>query len=302
MQLRFSHAVIIASAFVVSACANGAHLSLPAASHSQIGSTETVLPIQQSEIYVYVPPTNGGGGILGALIEAGIADIRTTKAEKAVAPLRNALVDFNFDDTFKSALKDALIREAWLGAADYRVIKDVTIPSMDAALMASKAGAVLFTWADYQLSNDGDVLTISVGASVFPNKDALKVFVPKPPSDPARQPKTAPENSIYHNSFRFVTRIPPSPEGRDGNIAVWSAGNGAIMRDALKLGTARIAQMLADDLRRTAEEGDVAAKAGAEIKVAGFRGNILANDAEGDIVRFADGSLAYGTKAVLEQP
>jgi hypothetical protein len=302
MQFRFSHIVLVASAFLVSACATGGHLSLPPAAHDKVASTEVVLPIKQSEIYVYVPPSYGGGGILGALIEAGIADVRTTKAEKAVSPLRNALVDFNFDETFKSALKDALAREAWLGATDYRVIKDVTVPAMDAALTASKANAVLFAWTDYQLSNDGDVLTITVAASVFPNNAALKAYVPKPPSDPAKQPKTAPENSIYHNSLRFVTRIPASPQGRDANIAVWSANNGSAMRDTFKLATARIAQMLADDLRRTAEESDAAAKAGADIKIIGLSGKLLASDAEGDIVRSTDGSLTYGTKAMLEQP
>src|SRR5258708_1995626 len=94
--------------FLMGACSTlPIHQALTSDAHDKIASTEVVVPIRQHEIYVYVPPSTGGaqagagfglvGALVGVAIDASIDSVRTSKAETAVKPLRDVLVDYNFD-------------------------------------------------------------------------------------------------------------------------------------------------------------------------------------------------------------
>src|SRR5438105_2590773 len=91
--------VILLPLSFLCACQTAMHQSLADAARDKISSTDVVLPIRQNEIYVFVPNSNAaaaaGGGLIAALADAAINSVRTTKAETAVKPLRDALVDFN---------------------------------------------------------------------------------------------------------------------------------------------------------------------------------------------------------------
>src|SRR5580692_1676538 len=102
MKTHYARLAILLPVLFLGACAGiPPHEALPDAARDKISSTEVVLPIKQREIYVFVPNSTAGaasgGGLIGALVDAGINDIRTSKAEAAVKPLRDALVDFDFD-------------------------------------------------------------------------------------------------------------------------------------------------------------------------------------------------------------
>jgi hypothetical protein len=225
MRLRGSHYIALASALTLGACAGvPVHESLPVAAQDKISSTDVVLPIRQSEIYVFVPSSQiaaaGGGGLLLALVDAGVDSVRTSKAEAAVKPLRDAMVDYSFDEVLTGDVKASLSSIAWMHVGNVRVLKEVTNDTLDGALAASKADAVLFTTADYQLSNDGNVLTVTVVASLFPNSAALRELK----KQTSTKPVTVMANSLYHNTLTFVTKLPNSNGSeRDANIARWDA-------------------------------------------------------------------------------
>jgi hypothetical protein len=223
---------------------------LPSDARDKIASTEIVVPIKQSEIYVFVPASNvsaaTGGGLLWALVDAGVDAVRTKKAETAVTPLRDALVDYNFDDGFRDALKSGLADQGWLHVDTVHVVKTVTNDALDADLKGSKDAAVLFLSTDYNLDNDGNVLTVSVYATLFPNSDALKAYVKGGTS----KPLTATANSIYHDTLVFHRPLDGATDDRDANIAKWSADKGAMMREALGDAGKRMAQKLVQDLAR----------------------------------------------------
>ena len=175
--------------------------SLPLAARDQIASTETVVPIRQHEIYVFVPPSTAGAtagagfGIVGALvgvaIDASVDSARTSKAEAAVKPLRDALVDYNFDATFQDDLKASLPPVEFMHSDEIRVVKEVANDSADLALTNSKDAAVLFVTTDYHLANDGDVLYVTLQTSLYPNSTALKAIKPpKKPSDRRQRSRT----------------------------------------------------------------------------------------------------------------
>jgi len=297
LHLRFA---ILVSLIALGGCATAAHAPLPSMARDKISSTDVVLPIRQSEIYVFVPNSQvaaaTGGGLLFALVDAAIDSARTSKAEDAVKPLRDALVGFNFDEALQGEVKKSLSEVPWMHVADVRVIKEVTSDSMDRALTDSRSGAVLFAEPDYHLSNEGDLLVLKVKVSLFPNDDALRALSQNKSNSGA---KTAPERALYRNTLTFSTGVSGSTGDRDANMKVWSADSGAAVRVALNKGAAKLAVMLAEDLQQVAEE--MSGTAGAKgtmpsVVVDGVSGQIVRNDDDGDMVRFGDGTLGFVAK------
>jgi len=274
-------AVLAAAGTILAGCVTQVpvHEAFPPTARDSVTSTEVVAPIKQSEIYVFVPDSKiaaaGGGGLLLALVDVGVNSVRTSKAEDAVRPLRDALVDFNFDNTLKADLQTSLSSDPWLHADGVRVIKEATNASEDTALANAKDSAVLFTVADYQLSNDAQELTITLSAALYPNNDALFALKPRAKSGP----RSALGNSLYHNTLTFTMEVPSPSQDRDHNIATWSAQNGAVMHAALNMGARKLAAMLASDLQ--GPDGDAA----------------LQNDSEGMLERLGDGRLHFAAKS-----
>jgi hypothetical protein len=226
------------------------YVPMPEPAKAQVASTDIVLPVKQSEIYVFVPDSNiaaaGGGGLLLALVDAGVNAARTSKAEDAVKPLRDALVGYDFDQIVADQVKAALPQPSWLNVTGVTVTKDLLPANLNNKLSQSKAAAVLFGYVDYQLNNDGNELMVTLRADLYPNTDALKAFrAMKPGKD-----LLAPQNAIYRNSVVFTRSVPaPSPKAdRDAYIKVWSADKGAAMRAALNDAAVDVAKKLAADL------------------------------------------------------
>ncbi len=251
--MKFSHLVILGSLLpLLAACGTVPPFApLPPDARDKIASTDVVVPIKQSEIYVFVPASNvsaaAGGGLIAALIDAGVDAVRTKKAETAVTPLRDALVDYNFDDGFRDNLKDGLASLGWLHVDTVHVVKMVTSDSLDADLKGSKDAAVLFLTTDYNLDNDGNVLTVTLYATLFPNSDPLRSYVKGGTS----KPLTAMTNTIYHDTLVFRHPLDGATDNRDANIAKWAADKGAMMREALNDAGKRLGQKLAQDLGRS---------------------------------------------------
>ena len=300
--MRLHKYAVLLPLFLLGACATAVppHAYLPDAARDRISSTDVVLPIRQSEIYVFVPITTGGAGfgLLGALVDISVDSVRTTKAEKAVKPLRDSMVDYSFDDTLQTDLKNALTQLTWAHPGDPRVVKEVTNDNMDRVLASSKADAVLFATTDYQLSNDCDILTITVLTGLYPNNDALRSL---------RKGKkgkfpTALENSLYRNVLIFKARVPGATGDRDHNIAILDADKGEAARTLLKMGTAKLAAMLVDDIQRHENAANATggtAEIEGTVRIDGVEGQIIGTDEDGEIVRFADGTLKYVTKSAL---
>ncbi len=297
--MRFRYLRIFVLFPVLFACACGTispYQPLPGAAMDKLSSTDVAVPIAQSEIFVFVPASNvgaaTGGGLLGALIDAGVNDVRTTKANDASKTLRDALIDFNFDNVLQADLKASLSQVALLHADNVHVIKEVTSDNLDHVLDASKAAAVLFATTEYHVSNDGDVLSVILSAALFPRSDELKALVKSSNSGP----KTLLTNALYRNVFTFETKAPGATGDRDHDMAAWSADHGAPMRAALTMATAKLSAMLAADIQRPAgATGDT----GAPVKVDERPGTIVGSDADGTVVRFADGTMIFATQSEL---
>ena|SRR5579859_5227769 len=280
MRARLSHLILILAGLGLSACARAPeHVALDIAARNNVNSTDIVAPVRQGEVYVFVPPAGApGGGLLGALIGVGIDSVRTSKAEDAVKPLRDAVIDFNFDDLLREDLKASMSKVQWLNVTDVKVIKDVATASLDSAITGSKASAVLMVAADYHLSNDGVTFSIAVRANLFPNSHAL---TPPKATDASAKPKSDQTNAIYRNVFTFQAKVPGATDDRDRNMATWAANHGALLRAATTKGAAKLTELLAADIQQaplgTAEQGE----------------KVLSNGPDGVLTRLANGTLTF---------
>lgn len=288
--------VTILSGLLVAGCAGvPVHEALPVGARDKFTSTDIVVPVTQNEIYVYVPPSNisaaTGGGLIEALVDVTVDSIRTSKAENSVKALRDSLVDFDFDKALQADLAASLEQKPWMRVRDVHVVKDATSDSLDRALTNSTADAVLFTTVDYRLSNDGDVLSIWLEASLFPKSDGLKAF-----KQQGSAPKTNLKNSLYHNKFDFQFSPPNVTDDRAHNMPMWTAQNGVLMRAALKLGAAKLSQMLAMDLEQQTQadstSGEITVRNELDAPTS-LKGQTVSTDADGTIFRNADGSLYF---------
>jgi len=294
---------------LLAACASQPSIHLPVsnAARSTFESTDVVLPIRQSEIYVFVPMATAGAGfgLVGALVDISVDSARTSKAETAVTPLRNAMVDYSFDNALQSELKGSLAQVAWLHAGNFGVTHDISNDGLGKALAASKASSVLFVIADYRLSNDGEVMYVTLQAALMPNNDKTRALIPGKRDD---KTPVALVNALYRNRFIFEAHVSGTGD-RDKNIAEWSANNGAAARAALTMAAKKLVPMLVDDVQRA--EGDIAPPANAaqvpnstpsevvECNIApseaqcGKTAVLLSQDQDGQVLRFKDGSLKY---------
>jgi hypothetical protein len=304
MKIRFIHLAALLAALSLGACAGiPPHEYLAAPARDRIATTDVVVPIRQSEIYVYVPPSTAGatggaafglvGALVGAMVDASVNAARTSKAETAVKPLRDSLVDYNFDRGMQGDLKSSLAQVAFLNVSDVHEVKEVTNDALDASLAGSKQGAVLFATTDYHLSNDGDVLFVTVAASLFGNNDALRTL-----KAPKAKPPTSLKNALYHNTLVFEMKVAGATSDRDHNIALWSADHGTAIRSALDTGAKELSAMLAADIQRG--ESDSADPPGAHTAtIENQTGTIVGSDDNGSVVRFKDGTLKFATKSIL---
>lgn len=295
-----SYAAVLAAGFLT-ACAATPNDFLSADTRAKIASTEVVVPVSQNEIYIYVPPSTSGavagaagglvGGLVGAIIDASINSVQTHKAETAVKPLRDVMVDYNFDPMMQGDVRDALAPLSWLGIDKIRVSKQVDPKGLDAELAKSTDGAILVVSTQYSLSNDARALTVTVSAGLYPNNDALRAIK----RQNARAGRVAVVNSLYHNTLKYEAKLSNATPDRDKNVALWSANQGAATRAALTAGAKEVAAMLAADIQRTGAD----APAGAEsATVDGQAGFVVAKQADGEMVRFKDGSLIFAANDI----
>jgi hypothetical protein len=287
MRARLSHLILILAGLGLSACARMPpdHVALDIQARNNVHSTDVVAPVRQGEVYVFVPQTSTGGqgGLLGALVAAGIDSVRTSKAEDAVKPLRDAVVDFNFDDVLRQDLKASMSKVQWLNVTEVKVIKDVATASLDSAITDSKASAVLMVAADYHLSNDGSTFDIAIKANLFPN--SLALTQPKT-TDANAKPKSDVNNAIYRNAFTFEAKVPGATEDRDRNMNVWAANHGELLRAATTKGVAKLTELIAADI----QEAPLVTTEQAKVE------KVLGDGPDGVLTRHANGTLAFAAK------
>ncbi len=103
---------------VLSGCTGPTHLTLSPEVKRKIESVDAYVFLQQEHLYAKIKESNismaTGGGLIPALIDAGVNSYKTNKAENNMAPVRDVLSGFDLASCFKEELISELAHVKWL--------------------------------------------------------------------------------------------------------------------------------------------------------------------------------------------
>lgn len=207
-----------------------------------LGETQALVAAAHPEIEADINESNitafTGGGLIFALVDAGINTSRSKKAVNRITPLRDALADHEAAVEFADALRSAFEPGAPLLLKTVDPIAPLSPKELAGKAADMQADAVLLLSLQYRLD---------AGCSRIETQVEARMATPK-----SAKP-------LYRNLFATYRDLPTDARGdQDSNIALWAADNGALARSALQAAFAELARMVVFDLPRGVEANQVA--------------------------------------------
>lgn len=286
--------------FSLAGCAAAPYKAISPKLKSQVSASAGVLGIQQSEIKPTINYAGTSGGLIGAIISSSIDNAHLAKAEKTITPLRNALVDYDFDGPMLAAMQAQLPKVDWLHLTGMSLVKDTSDPNMGGLIAGASAPYTLVVMVDYHLSPDFDKLVVTAHAHLMPKPTAT------------RQPNAAPNssNAIYDETVTYESTIPDGvvddmedkakADAQAGKqvgeklddeatgTLYWSQDGAAAAKTALTQGIADVSRLLAMAMQNPYTPGSLPDDA----KVNHTKGHILEEEAgKRVVVQMEDGTL-----------
>jgi hypothetical protein len=162
-----------------------------------------------------------GGGLIGAIVDAGVNSSRQRAAEKRVQELRERIRDVDFRGPSWQAISNAVLGISWLKADKFEEIVGTTLPPVTKQMAAQRA--VLDISTDYYISQDCRAFVVSSGLSFFP---------------PGKHGAPTGANSVAYHSAEIG-----KPDAEQA-IALRVANAAAPFRDAVRAGILENAKLV----------------------------------------------------------
>ncbi|WP_439889786.1 hypothetical protein ACS7SF_10795 [Ralstonia sp. 25C] len=233
------------------------------------------------------------GGALGA-VDAGINATLAKTAEETVRPLKDQLVDLDFNQQMRESVSRSLQGVPDMQVERTELTKEVTDKAYNDLFIASQSGSVMFVNVDYHLSPDFSTLILSTRSLLFPRGAKARVAAKQPQTVEATTPNNelavAPKNAVYRASITYRAKLAKPSKEAAQNVAAWKEGDGRLLQAAMRDGITQMGRLLAENLQRKHE-----AKQGIE-QVKGDNGILASRISTGDtgsLLRFPDGSLQF---------
>lgn len=168
-----------------------------------------------------------GGGLLFALIEAGVEANRAAKAERLGMPIKQALVDFNLSQHSRDRIEKSIYQVDWLKAEKVFITPEEEI---DAQVKKNEKTIVKLKISPI-LTPDFSTLRFKTLLEVHSNVAKKKV------GDP-----------IYRLTLDDVIEIVESNQGMEMNAELWSKDNGVKVKNAIMKGIDQAVQKINEAL------------------------------------------------------
>jgi hypothetical protein len=255
MNRRIAASVGLVLIAILSGCAAPVKTTIDPAARTVPGGRDVRVIVEQREIQTRIVESNltaaAGGGLLFALIDVGVNQSRANTAEKAVVPVRDALLGYDFDGKVAAANRAALARYDWLGLRDVSFAKDVTPGAQLAALDASTADQVVFATYDYAVAADFASIEVTMGVAVA-NRAGV--------ADQPPEARLKPQNLAYKRVFKSVQPLDQPDKEAAPNAQRWASDGGRLARAAIDRGIERVHWMLDRSLAQTPDEAAAVSK------------------------------------------
>lgn len=242
------------------------------------GGRDVHIIVSQAEIQPNINISNitaaTGGGLLFALIDAGVNNARAKEAEKQIVPLREALAGYDFDPLAQHASTTTLQALEWFDPRQVKLSKEETGDSVLAALNASAAPQLMVLKYSYETNADFSGVVVSLNAYI-----ANKAVPAGKKPDSRLQPKYLP----YSQAVRSFVMLPGAdPKHPEANVKAWAADGGKLARTAIDTGVARCQSLLTRSLTYSAADAASILKRNKRkmTKIPGFTGWELESQAD----------------------
>jgi hypothetical protein len=251
---------------VLLGCASPRIIPMTEGAASKIKSTEAILVLSQQEIAAEINPSAvaaaGGGGLLLALVDVAVNKSRADDAEAAIAPIKNALLDYDFPKQLRVALEEELRRLAWINLQSLRTVSSPDTKKIDGEVAASAATAVLVIRTTYSLTSDFSFIKVKAAVTGYPKTEELSAIAKqaRPDTDPPL---------LYRNDFSVMNGMGQRKSDRPTAAKAWAENNGKAARDALGQAASDLAKRIAADLESARANAKAAASASTATASAG---------------------------------
>lgn len=222
---------IFAALFAVSA-----HAAKPLTQPMPLGENLAVeIVLNQQEVGVDVSQTNAmlaGGGLLGALIVAGVDDARTKNAEERIVPIRDLLIAYRFNDALERELRAKLPSEG-ISATPVFVVQNTSLGAIDAQNNNRSASRAFVLTPRYAFDNRFDRMTVRLTAQMV-----------------ERQPKSNGKLKTvigFSRTYTFQFSLPETSDKPEENVAAWTGFGGDALVAMLDEGMRQSVDMLVYD-------------------------------------------------------
>ena len=288
--MRYSRLAVLAAVVIsLAGCVTQPKQFLAPAGREVAGGRDLLVTVPQSEIIAGIQESNmtaaAGGGLLFALIDAGVNQSRAKKAEIAIVPVRDALTDYAFDKK-ALALSEEIGRSLpWLGVKKSELNKDPSNARLSGAIDASPGPQLLTMTYDYLLDNNFQVLKVGANLSLLPKA------LPKKGGKPEQRVLLT--NADFNR--RIVTIFPLDGGGTkelDQNAAQWAKDGGKQAEEKLDRALAKMAVLTKKALEFTPEQ-DKALNKTKNQTIQGVVGKVVEKDADGTLLRDNFGLWQY---------
>jgi len=175
---------------------------------NKIDTIDLYITIPQKELQADITSSNttaaAGGGLLFALVDLAVENSRASTAEELIEPIRNSLLDLNFNEMFKQKLEEGLKDESWTKISKTILNNEVSVNQTSNDFKSSSADAIFYINAAYSLSADFSNITAKAELFVVPRNKSLRIFSEKPDSTGARKSPWNKNNNIFRDNLVVV--------------------------------------------------------------------------------------------------
>jgi hypothetical protein len=186
-----------------------------------------------------------GAGLIGIIVQTAVMsglEANRIRQERAVAPIRDAAVKFNFGSHYRSVLEQALRTVQWPRTTSVLREPSLQLSNRQAHLWQMTEDALLISDAFYELAPDFSKLSVTSEVVIYPKQTSTD----KSPAITYRdQPDAA--VALYRNRFRFEYHIEDTLDA--AGAEKWSADSARTFSSAMNVGASEVVRMILLDLQ-----------------------------------------------------
>jgi hypothetical protein len=268
---------------LLQACASPPKRALDDAARQSPQDRESVVVIEQGELHAnievsHVADATGAsagaiGAIIGAIVDSRVNQNRTDAAETGVTPLRNALIDYDFDHRALQATQATLAKMPGFDSTKVAFSKDGTKDHLLRMIDQSGSSQFLVAKYAYALSPNFSQIVVSMAADIYP----------KEVKDGSLSDRVSTRDALYTERFWYVESLPHAGKDLNQNAQLWNQNGSQPARDALDAGLAGVESLFIRSMSQTPEAAAALDK-GHGTELAGFHGNLVETSEKGTLL------------------